>query len=89
MEDEGINIHGMYFDWIDEEDSLEIDEDWQTVSGPYLQYYESDTEDRKVYEKNEDWWGKDVDEFKADFEACPDFVGHRLHPSNCVANEAL
>jgi ABC-type transport system substrate-binding protein len=87
MEDEGLNIHGFNFDWIDEES--EIDEDWQTVSGPYLQYYESDTEDRKVYEKNEDWWGANVDEFKADFEACPDYVGHRLHPSNSVANEAL
>jgi peptide/nickel transport system substrate-binding protein len=57
---------------------------WKVSSGPYRPYEVSETLDRQVYMRDDDWWGNDVWS-----QPRPKYIGQLHYPNNFQMNQAF
>ena len=79
------DIYGMTNNWLHED----FPDDWKVGSGAYQPFYQDDALTKKVYEKNDDWWGSGVLVDESTFDAAPKYIGHRVFPTDGLGVDAL
>lgn len=73
-------------DWLDAEfnNSNGFPEAWKVGCGPYRPYFVSDTFDRQIYIRDDNWWGNDVWSAPR-----PKYIGQLHFPTNFAMNQAF
>lgn len=70
-------------DWLDPD----FPEEWKVASGPYVPYFVSETRDKQMYKRIDDWWGDGV--ITTLFDNMPKYIGQLHYASNFAMNAAF